>query len=240
MGRILAISDIHGQYAMLVALLEKIELQPDDQLIFMGDYIDRGPQSKEVLEKVLFLQQTQQAKVLMGNHEAIMLRAFTAKHSKPWAHWIGVCGGIETLASYGLTVEDFDTNNLPLLNQLPPKHALRQHLQQIEMMSYYVAYDDVVFVHAGVDPILPIEQTPIATLLWIRQEFHQQYQGNKTIVFGHTPTFRLHADESTDVYFGTNRIIGIDGGATFGGQLHCLDWTTNRVYSINAKSCIAP
>lgn len=240
MGRILAISDIHGQHAMLVALLNKIALQPDDTLLFMGDYVDRGPQSKEVLDTVLSLRETHGATLLMGNHEAIMLRAFTANHRKPWEHWINVCGGVETLESYGLRVADFDTTNLPLLKQLPTTHPLRAHLQAIETMGYYVAYDDVVFVHGGVDPELPLDETPISTLLWIRKEFHMGYHGEKTIVFGHTPSYRLHGTKhNTDVYYGPNRIIGIDGGATFGGQLHCLDWTNKRVYSVQAKSCVA-
>ena len=240
MGRILAVSDIHGQYAMLVALLDKLQLQPSDHIVFMGDYVDRGPKSKQVLETVIAMQDQHRATLLMGNHEAIMLRAFTATHTKPWHHWIDVCGGVETLQSYNLRVEDFNTEQLPLLHQLPSDHILRHHLQAIERMHYYKAFDDVIFVHAGVDPRLPIEETPIATLLWIRDDFHKGYQGTKTIVFGHTPTYRLHQDKTnTTVYQGTNNIIGIDGGAVFGGQLHALDWTNKKIYSIHAKSCVA-
>lgn len=69
--------------------------------------------------------------------------------------------------------------------------------------------------------------------MWIRDEFHNGYKGEKTVIFGHTETKTLHGDtENCNVYFGNNRIIGIDGGAVYGGQLNCLELPSRKVYSV--------
>ena len=74
-------------------------------------------------------------------------------------------------------------------------------------------------------------------ILWIREEFHVGYQGEKTVIFGHTPTYRLHHNPTDySVYFGENNIIGIDGGAVFGGQLHALEWPSHQIISVERKS----
>lgn len=233
MTRILAISDIHGERAMLEELLQKVNFTAEDKLILMGDYIDRGPDSRGVLNFVQQLQEKANATVLMGNHEALILNAFTSSDSKTFHHWLDLAGGDATLASYGLTPNDFDDSKLPLLSQLAKDSELYQHLQYIETMSYYVEEDDVVFVHAGLEPGLSAADTPIKQKLWIRDDFHKNYAGDKTVVFGHTSTFRLHEDKTnTDVFFGNNRIIGIDGGAAYGGQLHCLAWPSKKITSL--------
>ena len=67
--------------------------------------------------------------------------------------------------------------------------------------------------------------------MWIREDFYKEYVGEKTVIFGHTPTKHLHGNHS--IYFGENRIIGIDGGAVSGGQLNCLELPSKKVYSVN-------
>src|SRR5699024_6985049 len=107
------------------------------------------------------------------------------------------------------------------------------HVTFLENLDYYYETDDYIFVHAGVDPKRTVEDTDPYDLVWIRDEFHQNYSGTKTVVFGHTPTPMLNNSYSDHtVYFGDNNIIGIDGGAVFGGQLNCLELPSKKVYSI--------
>ncbi|KOY80886.1 metallophosphoesterase [Lysinibacillus macroides] len=238
MNRILAISDIHGELTMFEELLLKANYHPmKDQLFLLGDYIDRGPASSGVLNLVGELQ-AQGARVLLGNHEAIMLHACRSGHTKPWNHWVGLCGGEATLASYGYQLTDFDeaiqNQTLPSFIQTLPK--LEEHLKLIETFETYIELEDVIFVHGGVVPGVALSETDPLQFLWIREEFHAGYQGEKTVIFGHTPTYRLHHNP-TDyrVYFGENNIIGIDGGAVFGGQLHAFEWPSRKILSVENK-----
>lgn len=238
MNRILAISDIHGELAMFEELLLKANYHPmKDQLFLLGDYIDRGPASSGVLNLVGELQ-AQGARVLLGNHEAIMLHACRSGHTKPWNHWVGLCGGEATLASYGYQLTDFDeaiqNQTLPSFIQTLPK--LEEHLKLIETFETYIELEDVIFVHGGVVPGVALAETDPMQFLWIREEFHAGYQGEKTVIFGHTPTYRLHHNPTDyHVYFGENNIIGIDGGAVFGGQLHAFEWPSRKILSVENK-----
>lgn len=219
--RYLAISDIHGQYDELCVLLQLARYTPGvDQLILMGDYIDRGPKSKEVLELVMQLE-TQGAIVLSGNHEAIMHAAYTYHSKEAWSHWVDRCRGDATLASFGLSAK-MHTKNA----------EIERILRWIPTLPLYYELDDVIFVHAGVTNDEPLHRMSKRTLLWSRDEFFTHYTGDKLVVFGHTTTPRLHQDPyNSDVYFG-RRIIGIDGGSSVGGQLHCLEYPSLRVYSV--------
>lgn len=235
MTRILAISDIHGELELLEKLLLKLKFDAtQDKLLLLGDYIDRGPASCGVLNIIEELQATG-ARVLLGNHEAIMLKACRSGIPKAWHHWISLCGGDATLASYGYQPEDFEDaiaqNTLPSFIQTLPK--LEEHLQLIETFEMYIELEDAIFVHGGVVPGKALADTDPLQFLWIREEFHTGYDGEKTVIFGHTPTYKLHQDTTNySVYFGDNNIIGIDGGAVFGGQLHALEWPTRQITSV--------
>ncbi len=107
MKRTLVISDIHGELTLFEELLQTAGYNPDqDQLILLGDYIDRGPDSKRVLEKVMELKDGG-AVVLKGNHEDMMDRAFKTDDERTWKNWINRNGGTETLKSYGFAESDF-------------------------------------------------------------------------------------------------------------------------------------
>ena len=238
MTRILAISDIHGELGLFQQLLVKVNYNATlDQLFLLGDYIDRGPASSGVLNLVAELK-ANGARVLMGNHEAIMLAACRSGHPKPWMHWITVCGGVETLISYGYQVQDFEeaikANALPAFIRTLPK--LEEHLQLIETFETYIELEDAIFVHAGVVPDMAPKDTERNQLLWIREEFHAGYRGEKTVIFGHTPTYKLYQDPTNySVYVGENNIIGIDGGAVFGGQLHAIEWPSRHITSVTSE-----
>ncbi|MBO1909994.1 hypothetical protein J4G37_35065, partial [Microvirga sp. 3-52] len=110
--------------------------------------------------------------------------------------------------------------------------TLARHLNFIENLDHFIELDEYIFVHAGVDPNQPLEETDPYTLMWIRKEFHKAYSGDKTVIFGHTPTKYLHDNHS--IFFGENNIIGIDGGAVFGGQLNCLELPSREVYYVKS------
>lgn len=238
MDRILAISDIHGELDLFEELLLKAKYDTmQDQLFLLGDYIDRGPSSCGVLNLVGELQ-TKGARVLLGNHEALMLKACRSGHPKSWNHWVKLCGGHATLASYGYQLVDFkeaiENHTLPSFIQTLPK--LEEHLQLIETFNIYIELEDVIFVHGGVVPGVAMTETDPMQFLWIREQFHAGYQGEKTVIFGHTPTYKLHQNPTEhSVFFGENNIIGIDGGAVFGGQLHAIEWPSRQIISVERK-----
>jgi serine/threonine protein phosphatase 1 len=112
MSRLIAIGDIHGCAAALDAVLAEIRLQPDDCLVLLGDYVDRGPDSRQVINRILALQQKYQVIPLMGNHELMMLDSFE-DHSQAF-YWLQ-CGGKETLDSYGGDPTDVPREHLDFI-----------------------------------------------------------------------------------------------------------------------------
>jgi len=242
MERTLVISDIHGERSMLDALLEKADYDPAaDQLYLLGDYIDRGPDSKATVERVMQLVEGG-AVALQGNHEDMMIRSLIDGNEKTWRNWTGRNGGDATLKSYGFDPESFlFAEDEEFVKPFLHSEVLSRHLEFIRSLPYYAEEGDTIFVHAGVKPGVPPAETDPHDLVWIRDVFHTGYAGEKTVVFGHTPTMGLHQDkENHQIYFGTNRIIGIDGGAVFGGQLNCLVLPEKKELSVTADSKKGP
>src|SRR5699024_10115529 len=158
--RILAISDIHGELELFTQLLKKVNYKPkEDELILLGDYIDRGPDSAGVLEKVRELK-AQGALVLRGNHDQMMLDAYQGKE-KAWDRWIRN-GGQATLESY-----DPETDG----DSLPDTEDFKRHIKLIESLPYYYETDDYIFVHAGIQPGKTAQETDPHELIWIREKF---------------------------------------------------------------------
>lgn len=225
MRRTLVISDIHGELTLFNALLEKIEYNPEeDQLILLGDYVDRGPDSKGVLNRVMALKQ-EGAIVLRGNHDEMMVQAVD---EKPGAleRWIKN-GAFATLQGYDATMKTLE---------FPDTDEFNTHINFIRGLDYYYETDDYIFVHAGVEPDVPLDENDLFQLVWIREPFYDVYNGEKTVIFGHTPSSVIRGDKNHDVYFGENNIIGIDGAATYGGQLNCLVLPDKSVYSLSKSS----
>lgn len=237
MKRTLVISDIHGELEMLTALLEKVSYNAkQDRLFLLGDYIDRGADSKATLDKVMELVEGG-AIALKGNHEDMMIRSLIDGNERTWRNWTGRNGGEATLKSYGFEPESFLFSDEEEF-QKPYLHSehLNRHLEFIQNLPYYIEEEDTIFIHAGVKPGVPLEETDPYELIWIRDEFHTHYKGSKTVIFGHTPTKGFRDDENDhSIYFGANSIIGIDGGAVFGGQLNCLVLPEMKAYEIKAK-----
>lgn len=230
--RLLVISDIHGQIETFKKLLDKSGFDREKDLLFLlGDYVDRGKDPKAVIKQVRTLE-NQGAIVLKGNHEDLMERALSSLHPDAIKNW-AYNGGAQTLASYGLSIEGlFSGARNGIKPDLPDD--LQDDLKWVGRLNNYAETDHYLFVHAGVDPDKPVAETDEHTLLWIRTPFFTQYHGSKTVLFGHTPTIRLHG--SNDVYFGKNNIIGIDGGCVYGGQLNCLELPSKNVYHVQPGS----
>ncbi|HEU5140340.1 MAG TPA: metallophosphoesterase family protein [Bacillales bacterium] len=231
MNRTLAISDIHGELEKFERLLEKISYDPsEDQLILLGDYIDRGPQSMAVVDKVMKLE-AEGAIALKGNHDDMMEKAFEDESQiKRWLR----NGGMQTLESYDYTVPDAETEDLDsLITKMTPlteTEEVERHLSFFRNLDHYHETEDYIFVHGGVHPTMPLPSTDPNVLMWIREEFHYDYNGKKKVIFGHTPTNTFQ--DGFEVYFGDNNIIGIDGGCVFGGQLNALELPSGKVYFV--------
>lgn len=216
--RIYAIGDIHGRADLLVDVLRKIDhdkmLHPTIRPIevFLGDYIDRGPQSRDVIEALVERKKNCEVVCLRGNHELLLEEFFERPES--FAQWRELGGG-ETLLSYGLPAPMRPNRSAEatlaraLLARFPPSHLawLRELKDSLEFGDYY-------FVHAGVRPGIPLDRQSQRDLLWIRREFLEwQDYFEKMIVHGHTPVEKPA--------FKHNR-INIDTGAYATGALTCL------------------
>lgn len=199
-----------------MALMEAITPAADDEIYFLGDLIDRGPQSAEVVEFV-----KQNAYVcLLGNHEQLLLKAFPNGRVYPPAlqSWL-YCGGQDTVESYGDVV-------IPV-----------EHLDWMQTLPTHLDLGDTWLVHAGVHPDLPIKAQTVDDFCWIRSEFHgmqQPYFPDKLIVTGHTITFTLPGVEPGQIAQGQGW-LDIDTGAYHprSGWLTALDLTQQRVYQAN-------
>ncbi|WP_026677676.1 metallophosphoesterase family protein [Fictibacillus gelatini] len=229
MKRTLAISDIHGELKKFEQLLEKVNYNSSvDQLILLGDYVDRGEDSSGVVEKVIQLKENG-AVVLKGNHDDMLVRAMNGD-KKVWDNWTIRNGGQSTLKSYQYSLSIEQGEIIATVNEHTKSELMEEHKTFLENLDYFYETDDYIFVHGGVHPTTPIQETDPYVLIWIREEFHNGYNGDKTVIFGHTPTNSFH--DCSDVYFADNKIIGIDGGAVFGGRLNCLELPSKKVYFV--------
>jgi serine/threonine protein phosphatase 1 len=214
--RILAISDIHGMYDKLMELLELIKYNPkNDNLVLLGDYIDRGKEPVKALQKVLDMP-LDGAVVLKGNHEQMLLDA-----------WLGINHGDYSMLYPHLHNGGGDT--WLQLKELPNEESLSL-IRKIEALPLIVETEDYIFTHAGVDSSIATNGQEPETLLWAREEFICQpaYKG-KTVVFGHTPT-KFMGKEFT-IWNGGDK-IGIDCGCVFGGKLACLELPSMKEYYV--------
>ncbi|MBA9083758.1 serine/threonine protein phosphatase 1 [Fontibacillus solani] len=225
--RKLVISDIHGCYDEFEELLNKVKYIPsEDQLILLGDYCDRGPKSKEVIEQVRRLVQQGNVIALRGNHDQLFIDAMENNENAIWME----NGGISTIKSY-VGKDWFKKGfNYPEYNRAKAfiKMYYQHHIDFLKSLPLYAEDDRHLFVHAGIDPAYSgdLQSHPDNIFLWGTKQFiGNDHQLNKTVVFGHIPTKRIHA--STDIWFG-NKKIGLDGGCYFGYQLNCLEIKNNR------------
>ncbi|MBY6056994.1 metallophosphoesterase family protein [Leisingera daeponensis] len=215
---IYAIGDIHGQLDMLDQALERIEADggPEARVVFLGDYTDRGPDSSGVLDRLIAGRGEGRNWVcLKGNHDR-MFEWFleeTPRHDPHLLigyHWLHErIGGVETLASYGLTFEDrtrLDDLHARAKEVIPAPHA-----EFLRSLTALHETPELAFVHAGIRPGVPLAGQHEDDLVWIRQPFHDHTGPHpKLIVHGHTPV-----DKAS--HYG-NR-VNLDSGAGYGRPL---------------------
>ena len=217
--RVYAIGDIHGRLDLLDALLEQIRADDEarggaeTQLIFLGDYVDRGPSSKQVVDRMIELRDgPTPTRFLVGNHEQLFLNSL-AGDQRTMRVFIRN-GGKETLFSYGIDSTDYSSSSLQQLIDLMGQLVPPEHVSFISSLEHMIEVGDYLFVHAGIRPGLALEAQSTSELCWIRGEFlnHRDSFG-KMVVHGHT------IRDEPEVR--SNR-IGIDTGAFHSGRLTAL------------------
>ncbi len=216
--RIYAVGDVHGRADLLVRLIAEITADASRGsftgrpiLVFLGDYIDRGFQSREVIDVLLGESMSPfETYFLKGNHEAAMLQFLDDPQIGPrWASF----GGIETLVSYGVrppvnraSSEAWAQASADLKAALPSAH-----LRFLANLDLSVRIGDYVFVHAGVRPGVPLEKQTEQDMLWIRDAFLADRRPlGVVVVHGHTPAVLPYRD---------GRRVGLDTGAYLSGRL---------------------
>lgn len=196
------VGDIHGCLAPLDRLLAKFAPRPEDEVVFVGDYIDRGPQSREVVDRLLGL--PHRCIFLMGNHERMLLDFLAGEDEELYLE----NGGRATLESYGGNPDGIPASHLAFFHNLRPMYET----------------SDYLIVHAGIRPLTPLAEQSIHDMIWIRQEFFK-FLGKypKPVIFGHTPLRQvLMADDR----------IGIDTGCVYGGKLTCLKLPKREIIQV--------
>lgn len=217
--RIYAVGDIHGRLDLLDALLAAIAR--DDRrrgicqtmLVFLGDFIDRGPDSRGVVQRLLDVREGGASmRFLMGNHEEILLRAYEGDHRA--AALFHRVGGRETMLSYGVEPEEYDRSDFRELIGVMKRAIPLEHISFFSALENFHVEGDYVFVHAGIRPGVPLVEQSTSDLRWIRSEFlkHRGSHGNM-IIHGHSVTAGI--DEQ-------NNRIGIDTGAYASGVLTAI------------------
>jgi serine/threonine protein phosphatase 1 len=216
--RIYAIGDIHGRSDLLQNRLTQIEADceahpyPRSIIVFLGDYIDRGPASKQVIDLLIECKQKTESIFLKGNHETFEQRFLNDPNTLD--EWRS-CGGLETLVSYGLNppLNPDATERTKLAHELADAMG-EEHLEFIKSLELSFCCGDFLFVHAGIRPGIPLHKQKEDDLLWIRDEFLTYARPfEKFVVHGHTPVRAL------DI---RNNRANLDTGAFATGHLACV------------------
>ena len=214
MEKIFTIGDIHGCISKLRELMGRIEIDPQrDTLVFIGDYIDRGPDTKGVVDFILSLKNRVANMIcLLGNHERMFLDYLAGRDEELFLS----NGGVSTLLSYGLS---------PASRGRDVREKIAEdHLRFFTSLHSYHETDDFIFVHAGLRPGIPLSRQDPDDMAWIRSDFiNSSYDFGKTVVFGHTPLYEVYMDENK---------IGIDTGAVYGGRLTCIELPKRKLHQV--------
>jgi serine/threonine protein phosphatase 1 len=218
-NRIFAIGDIHGCFDSLEELVENvIQLKKSDKLILLGDYIDRGKKSKEVIDYIIELQEKEFDIVpLMGNHEALLLNTF--ENEKNISKWIQN-GGNETLKSFEIkSIKNIDLKYLKFFKEL----------------KYYYSLNEFLFVHAGFNDNIINPFTDFYSMLWkCKKSYNNPLLTDKTIVHGHNP---VSVSKCNDMIQCKLSVINIDTGCVYKdnvgfGRLTAFECNTGRIFFV--------
>lgn len=217
--RVYAIGDVHGRNDLLNILIEKIladdggRSAAESEIIFLGDLIDRGPDSAQVIETTMQLKENAGAvRFLMGNHEEVYLEAVRGEEKA--VRFFNRIGGRETILSYDITMKEYIGLDMAQLAERMPSLVPQHHIDFVSAFENMITIGDYAFVHAGIKPGIALTEQEPKHLRWIREEFLEEDSPHeKVIVYGHTI--------SDNVVEANNR-IGIDTGAYESGKLTAL------------------
>ena len=222
--RVFVIGDIHGcakELEVLLSFLEKSErLSEKDLVIFLGDYIDRGPDTTRVVELALDLHRRfPNTRFLRGNHEDMMLDflGFGGNLGQSFLY----NGGLETMQSYGISVFSPPTE---MISSMPSSHF--QFYCELESI---IVVNNFICVHAGLNPLRDLMSQNNSDVFWIRDEFlNSVHSFNKLVVFGHTP--------HKEVFEHLPYKLGLDTGLVFGNKLTCMELFSGNLYQVSKDS----
>jgi serine/threonine protein phosphatase 1 len=209
--RTLVIGDIHGSLTALKALGEFVDFAPDDVIVTLGDYVDRGPDSKGVIDYLIELKESYEVITLMGNHEAMMEKA---RDSEQERHFWLLNGGEATLNSF----------RVANLNDIDPSYW-----NFINSCERFYEADNHIIVHGGLDPETDLDDQSDRDLFWRRILETEPHKSGKTLVCGHTP-------QRNGAPLVLDHAICIDTFAFGpGGWLTCIDIETGEYWQANQK-----
>jgi serine/threonine protein phosphatase 1 len=213
--RVLAIGDIHGCSRALAALLAAVAPGPDDLIVTLGDYVDRGPDTYGVMDQLLALNRTGRLVALRGNHEEMMLQA---RHSHNWFKEWWDSGGKQALRSYSPLGDDGK------IVDVPDEHW---HFLEHVCVEWHET-ETHIFVHANAYPQVPMDEQPGYMLRWesISEHNSAPHCSGKVIVCGHT-------QQRSGLPLNLGHAVCIDTWPYGNGWLTCLDVTTGRVWQAN-------
>ena len=205
-GKRYVVGDIHGCVKSFRNMVtEKIRLTKDDTLFLLGDYIDRGPDSKGVLDFIMELQrESYTVKPIMGNHEYMLLQSLDDEVG--FTNW-KKNGSTQTLMSFGVPEEK--TGEFDSIRQIPDVY--RDFLSNL---SYFEETDDFYFVHAGLGKDIENPKDDLDTLFWSRKEYYNRtILKSRILIHGHTPVSMISIQDR--VYDGDGKVLNLDGGCVY-------------------------
>jgi serine/threonine protein phosphatase 1 len=217
-SRIIAVGDVHGCAAALRALVGIIQLQSDDTLVMLGDCVDRGPESRQVIDQVMELRDQCRLIPLLGNHEEMMLNYVDGKPQPD--DWLEV-GGAATMRSYGSSLDP---------QEIPPSH-----IEYIRTWGDYFETPSHFFAHGCYEPSRPLAKQYWPSMRWQSLKFGipGPHVSGKTAILGHTSQ---KSGEVLDV----GHLICIDTFCWGGGWLTALDITSGQTWQVDREGMSRP
>lgn len=219
--RKIAITDIHGCYLSFIALLDKIGLSSGDELYLLGDFIDRGPSSKMVIDKIMqLLKMDYTVHCIAGNHDAAIMDAKTDKHF--FGNWYAGWGGKQTMEGFNVrTLDEIDGRYWDFFNGL----------------ELVMEVDEYILVHAGLDFKKEDPLKPDINMMYIRNWYEQinyEWLGDRIILHGHTPVKKIKTEEML-LKLNTQKYLDIDTGCfakhlNGKGYLTAYDMTNRKLF----------
>ncbi len=234
-SQVFAVGDIHGCKELLNVIHNKIieaskNKEGEKLLIYLGDYIDREPDIKGTIQTLIDFQPENFIQVfLLGNHEQMLLDFMAGKRNSLYI-WLGN-GGLETLESYGSDVNSYIDHSM----ELKDEELIRKQFTRLLPSSHKNFFNKLIlnyewgkyfFVHAGINPDLPIEKQEKETMLWTREKnfFNPKMTCSKIIVHGHTPVEKIEKYPFR---------INLDTGSFYSGKLSCLKIENGKLSFLN-------